>query len=259
MNSNEEQLAETLGSVCNSFSYDGYEKLHDEDMDQISISVHYSDFEEAFDANPVYSLPKPDESQEKKMKISLSQEQLKLKSNSKNFLSIPKSTRKLRSASFNVEKTCDESSSRETTVLIETKPLLNSTIPWLPSFNQRITVTPASKLDVNDDEDEIIYAVPRRQTSAESKIKIPSASLPTPSSSAQSSSADFNKNFKYPLSFYCKICSNVLEDPRTLDCLHTFCIQCLARLDATNDLQNNQFWRKISEHSDNSCEYQNFW
>lgn len=249
MDLNQEKLAKTQDSVSNSFSYDGYEKLHDEDMDQISVSVHYSDYEGAFDATPGYTFPKPDESHEKKMKISLSQEQLKLKSESKNFLSVPKSTCKLRSASFSVDKACDESNSRETTVLIETKPLLNSTIPWVPSFNQRITVTPASKLDVNDDEDEIIYAVPSRQVNHERKIKIPSASLSTPLSSAQSSTADFNKNFKHPLSFYCKICSNILEDPRTLDCLHTFCIQCLARLDAAHDLQNNQFWRKISDSS----------
>ena len=82
-------------------------------------------------------------------------------------------------------------------------------------------------------------------------IKTSSASSPSPSKSVCSMAVD--GNFKYPLAFYCKICNKPFNDPRILDCLHTFCCQCLAQIDASNNLQNNQFWRKASDSS--SCMY----
>lgn len=234
---NEPNLAKIIeSSIPHSFSYEGYEQLHEEAMDKISVSI-YSDFEEAFDGISQTDFKDLLENQEKKMKISLSQEQLKLKTgDSKNFLSVPISSRKSRSASFSIKLT------QPRAVNIPEVPIdLKAEIPRIKAY------------DENDDE--VVYAVPNRVLRAENLIRTSSASL-TPSDvmSQISSTCDVNKTgFKYSFSFYCKVCNNILNDPRTLDCLHTFCMQCLSKLDASNDLQNNQFWRKISGNSESSC------
>lgn len=235
--------------ISPSFSFDGYERLHEEAMDKISVSVHYSDNEEAFDSTLRENLANFDEKIEKKMKISLSQEQLKLNCNTKNFLSVPTRGKQTRSASFSLAE--------KKSVKIDPIIVTPST-PEASSLNETSTFN-TQQIAVNDGfDDGIIYAVPRRHSpKEENEIKISSASsLPSKSVAvAPTLSSELNKSFKYPLSFYCKLCNNLLNDPRTLDCLHSFCVQCLARLDASNDLQNNQFWRKISEHSDASCEF----
>lgn len=226
---NEGREGKIQETVPHSFSYDGYEVLHDEEMDKISVSILYSDCDEMSMRNSQNNLATRSDNNEKKMKISLSQEQLKLNLNNKNFLSVPTSgTRKIRSPSFSS--------------VIETEVDRNISIPLKIATNSGI-------------DDEIIYAIPRRLVSTEeNEIKTSSASLsPWKSVSTVQTSSEVKHDYKYPLSYYCNICNNTLSDPRTLDCLHSFCMQCLARLDATNDLQNNQFWRKISERSDNSC------
>lgn len=242
-----QKLESHQDSISHSFSYDGYERFHDEAMDTISVSVHYSDGEEAFSGNSRTNLT-ASEMTEKKMKISLSQEQLRVSGCSKNFLTVPTSARKARSSSFSsVDKRAVKMSSQ---VAIAEQPECTADV------NRVAALTPPLITTNNVDEDEIIYAVPRKATTRENEISTSSASL-SPSKSvaiAQTSTAELNRNFKYPLSFYCKICNDMLNDPRTLDCLHSFCVQCLVRLDASSNLQNNQFWRKISEHSDSSCE-----
>lgn len=37
-----------------------------------------------------------------------------------------------------------------------------------------------------------------------------------------------------PDRFKCSVCMNVLNDPRVLDCLHTFCLECLYSIENTN-------------------------
>lgn len=257
---NEKQVEEkTLETISHSFSYDGYEQLHDDAMDKISVSILYSDYEEALNRTSRNNLTTINVNQEKKMKISLSQEQLKLNPGHKNFLSVPLSARKGRAASFTNIGDGNKSVKIDFQIPIVIEADSNAEAPSSSNANQTITVTPQKTTTFNENVDEIVYAVPRRFSPLNEKneIKTSSASLSTwkdASVTQISSTAELNKNFKYPLSFYCKICNNVLSDPRTLDCLHTFCMQCLARLDASNDLQNNQFWRKISEHSDASCE-----
>lgn len=247
-------------SVSYSNSCDGYERLHDEAMDKISVSI-YSDDEAFSRRNSRNSLTKANENHEKKMKISLSQEQLRLNGSGKNFLSVPKITRK--SASFSA---ADKPQDGGKMMKIDSKNLIAMESKIVKSsdnlsVNQVITVTPPI-ITTNDDEiDEIIYAVPRKNStlqmphSSRKEIRTSSASSTSSKSvtiaQTSPSTIEIDRNFKYPLFFYCKICNSVLNDPRTLDCLHTFCLQCLARLDVTNDLQNNQFWRKIS---DSSCE-----
>lgn len=248
--------------VGHSFSYDGYEQLHDEAMDQISVSIQYSDYEAASTGTSRNDVKESCENQEKKMKISLSQEQLKLKSG--NFLSVPVSGRKSRSASFSTADKRDENKSMKVNSqfarLIESKTT-TAAAPAVPiEANVSQAATPPRIITFDENDDEVVYAVPRRVAKEENEIRtLRASSLPPSTKSVSvvqtSSAAEVNKNFKYPLSFYCKLCNNLLNDPRTLDCLHSFCMQCLSRLDASNDLQNNQFWRKISGNSDTSCEW----
>lgn len=265
---NNERKLETLeqrrDSISHSFSYDGYEQLHDEAMDKISVSILYSEGEEKGNSRRNST----NDSSEKKLKISLSQEQLRLHCGSKNLLSVPKSSRKARSASFSsvdMREATEVLTTRfPVPIMVESKSSESSSASIVSKI---ITVTPPSITSSGADmTDEIIYAVPRKSSlrspwllrKAENEIKTSSASsspLKSVATAQTSSTAELNRNFKYPLAFYCTICNNVLNDPRLLDCLHSFCVQCLARLDASNDLQNNQFWRKISEHSDSSCEF----
>lgn len=202
------------------FPNDGYERLHDDEMDQISVSV-YSECEEMFQ--------KSNFDGDGKMKISLSQEQLKLNSD-KIFLTVPLKNKKARSLSFSIAgEECVKN-------------------PFKISHDLQRIEQSSSTSSRSQSVSEIIYAVPKKPN------KVLSVSLhddddsilPLPTTSPE-------VKFKYPLMFYCKICNNILNDPRTLNCLHTFCCECLARLDASNDLQNNQFWRKISDSS--SCMY----
>lgn len=262
---NEKKFEKTQENISHSFSFDGYEQLHDEAMDKISVNIHYSYDEEAFNRSSGNNLTTANGNQEKKMKISLSQEQLKLNIASKNFLSVPLSSRKGRAASFNNIDNRDGNKSVKIDspipIMIEAEAQESTKASGISNANQTITVTPPRVATFDENVDEIVYAVPRRfpPLRGKNEIKTSSASLTSwkSASAAQTSSsstAELNKNFKYPLSFYCKICNNVLSDARTLDCLHSFCMQCLASVDASNDLQNNQFWRKISEHSDASCE-----
>lgn len=53
------------------------------------------------------------------------------------------------------------------------------------------------------------------------------------------------KPFKYPEELQCKICLNLLKDPRILDCLHSFCLQCLIDMDSFNGHGPNH-WRNVS-------------
>lgn len=249
-------------SLSHSFSYDGYERLHDEAMDKTSVSIHYSDYEEAF-INSQKDLAQSQEKDEmKKMKIRLSQEQLKLH---KNFLTVPVNTQKPRSASFSsADRHIGENPIQLTSQIpvaivvnaIEAPEVIANTI------SQIITVTPPK---TDDSACEIIYDVPRKHSlpsprhnsMAENEIKTSSASmlLRAPSKSVANEETTPRPplqplmNFKYPLSFYCKICNDFLNDPRVLECLHSFCFNCLMRLDASNNLQNNQFCRKISDSS----------
>ena len=235
------------------FSYDGYERLHDEIMDQISVSIH-SNFEDTFAKCSKSNLVIADvESQvEKKMKISLSQEQLKLNS-SKNFLTVPLNVRKARSASFSI---ADGKTARR-----NVKIHAVSEVDTLKLSNNLLTVErvkPDTLNDNKDDINEIIYAVPQKHflrpttslCSDVNDVKTSSASLAS-TKSITLPQMNNEVDFKYPLAFYCKICNKVLDDPRVLDCLHSFCCQCLAQLDASSVLHNNQFWRKISDSS--SC------
>jgi hypothetical protein len=221
-------------------SSDGYELLHEELMDQISVSIQDSNF------GGSSSSFKFDE-ENKKMKISLSQEQLRLNgSGSKNFLTVPVSAKKQRSASFS-----SPVARRRSVTIFTASDVI-------------------SKRAVDNNVSEIIYAVPQKQqishstsshcaTAPPSGIKTSSASSIVGESSkgvvdvVAANSANIaplcEMNFKYPLAFYCKICNKVLDDPRVLDCLHSFCCQCLQQLDASSDLQNNQIWRKISDAS----------
>jgi hypothetical protein len=251
---NEEKLEGHQDSLSHSYSCDGYERLHDEAMDKISVSIHYSDYEEAFCGNSRNSLTKASENHEKKMKISLSQEQLRLNGSGKNFLSVPKVAKKSASFSASDKKEKLVKIDLKTPITIESKIVRSSDNL---SVNRNAIGVPSRTTSDGGEYDEIIYAVPRKNSPLvrESALKTSSASLALSKSVtiAQTSTAsEFDGNFKYPLSFYCKLCSETMNDPRTLDCLHSFCVQCLARLDVSNDLQNNQFWRKISDSSSES-------
>ncbi|KAL7029250.1 hypothetical protein ACKWTF_006167 [Chironomus riparius] len=246
-----EVKSENDNMIDDTFNCDGYERLHDEIMDQISVSIH-SNFEDAFAKCSKSNLVIADvENQvEKKMKISLSQEQLKLNS-SKNFLTVPVNVRKARSASFSI---ADGKAARR-----NVKIHAVNEVDTLKLSNNLLTVErvkPDTLNDNKDDINEVIYAVPQKHflrpttslCSDVNDVKTSSASLAS-TKSITLPQMNNEVDFKYPLSFYCKFCNKVLDDPRVLDCLHSFCCQCLAQLDASSDLHNNQFWRKISDSS----------
>lgn len=254
------EKSENDSVVDDSFSYDGYERLHDEIMDQISVSIH-SNFEEGFEKCSKSNVVIADvENQvEKKMKISLSQEQLKL-NGSKNFLTVPVSVKKTRSESFSTADGRNAKRNTKSHAVNEVDTLnLSSKILTVEHVNPCISIESTQQDNAHDDVNEIIYAVPQKQflhpntplyVKSSGDVKTSSASLVSTKSFAHSQ-AEIEVDFKYPLAFYCKICNKILDDPRVLDCLHSFCCQCLVQLDASNNLQNNQFWRKISDAS--SC------
>lgn len=234
-------------AAVDSFECDGYERLHEEEMDRISVSI-CSDYEETFTRSSNRNVAAAEAvGEEKKMKISLSQEQLKLNSN-KNFLTVPTKVKKQRSASFSV---VDIGKSVEILEAPVKKCSLNISKDLLDSKQ------PIHHSDIND-VNEIIYAVPQKHFSLNNNTSSPKSNSlerikPSSASTLTLSHEQTNAegNFKYPMAFYCKICNKILNDPRTLDCLHSFCCMCLVQLDASNNLQNNQFWRKISDSS--SC------
>lgn len=206
------------------FCNDGYERLHDEAMDKISVSIH-SDCDEIFQKDSQTNLVGG-----ARMKISLSQEQMRFNSN-KNFLTVPLNKKKTRSLSYSIANAeCVKNPEASALKISQDLERIEQSSTRSHSFN------------------EIIYAVPKKPQ------KVSSAQLHDDDvDSILPLTASPEVKFKYPLMFYCKICNNILNDPRTLNCLHTFCCQCLAHLDVTNDLQNNKFWRKISDSS--SCRY----
>lgn len=233
-----------------SLSIDGYERLHDEIMDQISVSI-YSDYEESTESQP--SVIQAENQAEKKLKISLSQEQLKLNGNSKKFLTVPVNVKKTRSASFSIADYGTAAAMRNSRTEGSAIKLSNS-LPITEHVNPSISIDAVQR-----EQNEVIYAVPHKTvpqpTTSQSDVKASSASIVSIKSFANLRT-DNEVDFKHPLAFYCKICNKILDDPRVLDCLHSFCFQCLLQLDASSDLQNNQFWRKISD--DSSCKYEWF-
>ena len=248
------------------FSYDGYERLHDEAMDKISVNILYSEnegdenyFSELSNNSTLKGLlKKQDNNDKKKIKISLSQEQIK-PTNSKylNLLSVPVSVKKHRSASFAV-------GDRQTVGLISSPAIQSSKL--IPGSNP-ITSLEMSDIDVMNDKiliandsklsskqmitltpavDEIVYDVPRTNSSQPSQLFMKvSNNIKTTSNSPRLSMetvSSYNINLKFPNTFYCKMCSNILNDPRVLNCLHSFCFKCLANFDASMSFQSNPYW-----------------
>ncbi len=196
------------------FFSDGYERLYDETMDE---SVH-KECEKTLESEFHNGLIRGIE-----MKISLSQEQLKLNCN-KNFLTVPANTKKKRSLSFSIENsTCVERLAKEISLNSENSQIRSQSV------------------------NEIVYSVPKKPQ------KVSSAALHDDDDAILPLSPSPEVNIKYPLMFYCKMCNNILNDPRTLNCLHTFCLECLCSLDTSNESQHNQSWGKISDSS--SCRF----
>ena len=261
----------------NAFSYDGYERLHDEAMDKISVNILYSEnegdenyFSELPDNSALKGLLKKQNNKEKKkIKISLSQEQIK-PTNSKhlNFLSAPINVKKHRSASFAV-------GDRQSVGLFSSSVIQSG--KFIPGINP-ITSLEISELDVMNDKilipndsnfsseqmitltpavDEIVYDVPRTSSSLPTQLfmKVGNNNKTTSlvSNSPRHSKETFysyNINLKFPNTFYCKMCSNILNDPRVLNCLHSFCFKCLANFDASLSFQSNPYWTKAGDIND---------
>lgn len=258
----------------NAFSYDGYERLHDEAMDKISVNILYSEnegdenyFSELSTTNSTLKglLKKQENNEKKKIKISLSQEQIK-STNTKylsNILSVPVSVKKHRSASFAVGdrqsvglfsspaiqsgKLVPGSNPISSLQISEMEDVMNDKILIANdsklSSKQMITLTPAV--------DEIVYDVPRTNSSQPTQlfmkvgnnIKTTSQTFNSPRLSMETVSS-YNIQLKFPNTFYCKMCSNILNDPRVLNCLHSFCFKCLANFDASLSFQSNPYWTK---------------
>lgn len=54
--------------------------------------------------------------------------------------------------------------------------------------------------------------------------------------------------------FKCGICKMPFTDPRVLDCLHSFCLQCLLEADSQKNSNSAYFWQKFGENSNNDSE-----
>lgn len=233
----------------NSISFDGYERLHDDLMDNASVSVHYSDYGDAFNISRNNSVIF---NEVKKIKISLSQEQLKLNCGvDKNHLNVPKAK------SFYRIRTPSPSAAT-TSNSMEDK--IEEFLPPPPQclFEKPDSYHEIANSNVSNNSilyDEIFYAIPNKAPSSKSQeqdvIEKEIERFPTPQSFVyhQANFGSSSGSFRYPLSFYCQICNNILRDPRILDCLHSFCVKCLVKIDTSNNLENNQFWRKISDIS----------
>jgi hypothetical protein len=267
----EQEVAASLLKEESFDDYDGYERLHDEAMDNISVSIHSdcSNIDRLLlnsmrNSKSNFTLTDGENREEKKMKISLSQEQLKLNVNNKNFLTVPVKAKKYRVASFSSEHCKSENIfTPQVNGLSISKDLLRITRDNGVRMEQNVEekLTSYDDVIVCENINEIIYAVPQKQNLPSIKTSSASSLLPPSISFASATTSTSNINviggtvvdMKYSSTFYCKICNNILNDPRILNCLHSFCCSCLAQLDASNNLQSNEFWRKMSDSS--SCMY----
>ncbi|XP_055548370.1 tripartite motif-containing protein 45 [Wyeomyia smithii] len=50
-----------------------------------------------------------------------------------------------------------------------------------------------------------------------------------------------------PVKYLCGICKKLCNEPRVLDCLHSFCKRCLIELETSSQSGSNLFWRRITE------------
>lgn len=57
---------------------------------------------------------------------------------------------------------------------------------------------------------------------------------------------------KLPERFKCGVCLNVLNDPRVLDCLHTFCLDCLYGIENTNQSKSVSHKANAPGNNENS-------
>ncbi|XP_053692347.1 tripartite motif-containing protein 45 [Sabethes cyaneus] len=55
-----------------------------------------------------------------------------------------------------------------------------------------------------------------------------------------------------PAKYLCGICRKLCNEPRVLDCLHSFCKRCLIELEASTHNGSNLFWRRMNE----SCNFE---
>ena len=270
-----EMIKSNIEQEKNAFGYDGYERLHDEAMDKISVNILYSEnegdenyFSELSNNSTLKSLLKKHENNDmKKIKISLSQEQIK-PTNSKQlkFLSVPVNVKKHRSASFAIgdrqsvglfsspaiqSGNVDPGSNPITSLEMNEIDVMNDKIlisnDSKLSYKQMITLTPVV--------DEIVYDVPRTNSSLSTQlfmkvgnsIKTTSVASNSPRLSMETVTS-YNINLKFPNTFYCKMCSNILNDPRVLNCLHSFCLKCLVNFDASLCFQSNPYWTKSGDN-----------
>ncbi|EDS26899.1 conserved hypothetical protein [Culex quinquefasciatus] len=56
-----------------------------------------------------------------------------------------------------------------------------------------------------------------------------------------------------PSKYICGICGRLCQEPRVLDCLHSFCKRCLIELEANAHSGSNLFWRRINESGNDGC------
>lgn len=248
------------GFMNNSISFDGYERLHDDLMDNASVSIHYSDFSDFDDAFNISRTNSVIFNEVKKIKISLSQEQLKLNCEvDKNHLNVPKakSFHRIRTSSPSAATTSNSMEDKNEEFL-PPPPLCLFEKP--ESYHEITSLFPEHpQKSVSNNSilyDEIFYAIPNKAPSSsksyEHDVIAEEIERFPPPQSFEYHHMNFGisrGSFRYPFSFYCQICNNILQDPRILDCLHSFCVKCLVKIDASNNLENNQFWRKISDAS----------
>ncbi|KAL1400069.1 hypothetical protein pipiens_002117 [Culex pipiens pipiens] len=56
-----------------------------------------------------------------------------------------------------------------------------------------------------------------------------------------------------PSKYICGICGRLCQEPRVLDCLHSFCKRCLIEQEANAHSGSNLFWRRINESGNDGC------
>lgn len=106
----------------------------------------------------------------------------------------------------------------------------------------------------------------RRNYVSQQEASLSSLPLPMAQSADPSLCLEKNRSAHTDLldKFKCGICLNVLSDSRVLDCLHTFCLQCLFKIETTNQskattnklnstMRSNSFESKKSDMSSSNC------
>lgn len=173
-----------------------------------------------------------------KIKVSLSQEQIVSRLNG----SRPEITR---SQSINIEKSFELAKNGKRATLSRQNSLKPSMIPIKLKES---SVQQLKQLADTTSPQQSGSMIPRRlsvpkdtrkfTSQPELKVNPPPLTMTHSMDTALETKRLTDVRLQLPDRFKCSICMNVLNDPRVLDCLHTFCLECLYSIENSNQLKS---------------------